>query len=125
MQIDHINIKAPPALLEEVRNFYCEVLGLEEGARPEFSSKGYWLYSAAGPIVHLSVADESPPAGAGGHLDHVAFRTSGLREFVTRLGDLGVDFHRAYVQELDLTQLFFSDPAGTGLEINFSGERAA
>jgi len=66
MQIDHINIKAPPALLEEVRDFYCEVLGLQEGARPEFASKGYWLYSAAGPIVHLSVVDESPRAGAGG-----------------------------------------------------------
>lgn len=125
MQIDHINIKAPPALLEEVRNFYCEVLGLEEGLRPEFSSKGYWLYSAAGPIVHLSVVDESPPASAGGHLDHVAFRTSGLREFVTRLGVLGLDFRRAYIPELDLTQLFFCDPAGTGLEVNFSGERAA
>jgi catechol 2,3-dioxygenase-like lactoylglutathione lyase family enzyme len=125
MQIDHINIKAPPALLEEVRDFYCEVLGLQEGARPEFASKGYWLYSAAGPIVHLSVVDESPRAGAGGHLDHVAFRTRGLREFVTRLGVLGVDFHRAYVPELDLTQLFFSDPAGTGLEVNFAGERAA
>lgn len=46
MQLEHINIKAPQALLEEVRDFYCTVPGLREGFRPHFSGKGHWLYCA-------------------------------------------------------------------------------
>ena len=91
MQLDHINIKAPEALLEEVRDFYCAVLGLQEGARPNFSSPGYWLYA-------------------------------GVRAFTARLEAQGVDYRSSHIPELALTQLFFSDPAGTGLEINFAGE---
>lgn len=78
MHIDHINIKAPPPLLREVRQFYCEVLGLEEGARPRFATRGHWLYAPSGPIVHLSEARGQKAVGAGGHLDHMAFRTTGL-----------------------------------------------
>jgi catechol 2,3-dioxygenase-like lactoylglutathione lyase family enzyme len=125
MQIDHINIKGPPDLLAKVQRFYCEVFGLEEGPRPQFSSKGHWLYSSVGPIVHLTESAGSPLEGAGGHLDHVAFRTKGLSGFTARLEALSVPFERDYVPELELTQLFFTDPAGTGLEVNFPGERAA
>ena len=125
MQIDHINIKAPPALLAKVRQFYHDVFGLEEGPRPQFSSRGHWLYSSAGPIVHLSESDGDTMAGARGHLDHVAFRTSGLVRFVARLKAQNVSFKQNYVPELELTQLFFSDPAGTGLEVGFRGEHTS
>lgn len=125
MQIDHINIKAPPALLARVRQFYCDVFGLQDGPRPPFSSKGYWLYSSAGPIVHLSESDGDAMIGARGHLDHVAFRTQGVARFVARLETLDVPFERNYVAELELTQLFFTDPVGTGLEVGFPGERAS
>lgn len=123
MQIDHINIKAPPALLAKVRQFYRDVFGLEEGPRPQFSSRGHWLYSSAGAIVHLSESAGAAMTGARGHLDHVAFRTSGLALFVARLEALNVPFEQNYVPELELTQLFFSDPAGTGLEVGFARER--
>jgi len=124
MHIDHINIKAPPALLAKVRQFYCDVFGLEDGPRPPFTSRGHWLYSSAGPIVHLSESDGAPMIGARGHLDHVAFRMNGLARFVARLETLEVPFELDYVPELELTQLFVSDPAGTGLEVRFPGERA-
>lgn len=29
---------------------------------------------------------------------------------------------RRFIPELTLTQLFFEDPAGTGIEVNFPGE---
>ena len=122
MYIDHINIKASAALLEQVRDFYCEVLGLTEGFRPAFSSAGYWLYAGEQPLVHLSVGSESSPADTSGHLDHVAFRASGLQDVLQRLKGLGVDYRSSHIDELDLTQLFLRDPAGTGLEVNFKGE---
>jgi catechol 2,3-dioxygenase-like lactoylglutathione lyase family enzyme len=125
MQLDHINIKAPEALLEEVRDFYCAVLGLQEGARPKFSSPGYWLYAGERPLVHLSRGSERPASPAPSYLDHVAFRAVGLQAFTARLEAQGVDYRSSHIPELALTQLFFSDPAGTGLEINFAGETRA
>jgi catechol 2,3-dioxygenase-like lactoylglutathione lyase family enzyme len=122
MQIDHINIKAPEVLLEQVREFYCTVLGLDEGPRPDFASPGYWLYSAERPLVHLSMGPESPARGSTGYLDHVAFRAEGLVTFQARLEALDIDFQCAQIPELGLTQLFFRDPAGNRLEINFAGE---
>lgn len=124
MQIDHINIRASEPLLERVKAFYCDVLGLEEGFRPAFASRGYWLYSADRPIVHLSQGGQELSDRAPAHLDHVAFRSAGLAAFTARLRDAGIAYRSNYIPELGITQLFFSDPAGTGLEVNFPGERA-
>jgi len=92
MQLDHINIKAPEALLEEVRDFYCAVLGLQEGARPKFSSPGYWLYAGERPLVHLSRGSERPASPAPSYLDHVAFRAVGLQAFTARLDVAAEEF---------------------------------
>ena len=122
MQIDHINIKAPRRLLEQVREFYCTVLGLDEGARPDFPSAGYWLYSKDHALVHLSVGSETAARGTTGFLDHVAFRSEGLAAFLARLDAQGIEYRCGHIPELALTQLFLRDPAGTGLEVNFAGE---
>jgi catechol 2,3-dioxygenase-like lactoylglutathione lyase family enzyme len=125
MHIDHINIRAPQDLLERVRQFYCSVFGLEEGFRPAFSSGGYWLYAGDCPLVHLSIGGEKQAGGPPAHLDHVAFQSAGLEAFRKTLDASGVAYRCAYIPEIDLSQLFFSDPAGTGLEVNFPGERAS
>ena len=122
MRIDHINIKAPPDLLERVKEFYVELFGLEEGFRPEFSSAGFWLYSDDRPIVHLSVTEDGKVPPPGGPIDHVAFQTTGLPGMLQGLKTLGLAYRSNYIPELDMTQLFFTDPAGTGLEVNFLGE---
>ena len=125
MHIDHINIRAPQPLLERVREFYCTVLGLEEGSRPAFASAGHWLYAGDRPLVHLSQDAAAPAGAAAGHLDHVAFRSSGARNFMQRLDELGIDYRTGLVEELDLVQVFLRDPAGNGLEVNFKGEATA
>lgn len=122
MQIDHINIKAPPALLEEVREFYCAVLGLKEGFRPDFQSAGFWLYADGNPIVHLSFGGEKPAPSGAGYLDHVAFQADGLEAFLSLLDGRGINYRCSFIPELGLTQVFFRDPAGTGLEVNFPRE---
>lgn len=131
MHIDHINIRAPAGLLEQVRDFYCTLLGLEEGFRPNFTSGGYWLYANDRPLVHLSLGGAAPdPAPRGGPsggtksgLDHVAFRSAGVDDLQERLDGRGVPYRVSYVAELDLSQVFFTDPVGTGIEVNFPGER--
>lgn len=39
--------------MEETCAFYCDLLGLEAGFRPQFKSTGYWLYAGNGAIIQL------------------------------------------------------------------------
>ena len=64
LAFNHFNIRAPRALLEEVKHFYLNVIGLEEGFRPDVPIHGYWLYLEELPVLHLmewSGIDEPPP----------------------------------------------------------------
>jgi len=122
MNIDHINISAPMRLLEQVRDFYCEVFGLEDGFRPAFNRPGFWLYAGDRPLIHLIESERHFANERPGYLDHVAFRLSGLAGLVERLEATKVTYRISHRPELNMTQLFFKDPAGTGLEANFIGE---
>ena len=122
MHIDHINIAAPADLLETVRAFYCEVLGLKDGFRPRFGQNGYWLYAGDKAIVHLSESERHRRKESPGYLDHVAFQTSGLKSMIARLDANRIEYRSNHIPEFNMTQLFFTDPAGTGLEVNFPDE---
>ena len=122
MHIDHINIAAPFDLLEKVRDFYCAVLDLEDGFRPGFSDRGFWLYSDEKPLVHLSERSGRREGHQPGYLDHVAFRSRGLDVMKDRLARQGIKYRSGFIPEFNMTQLFFRDPAGTGLEVNFPDE---
>src|SRR5258708_988396 len=49
--LQHYTIE--PQDLERTKEFYCEVLGLENGYRPPLDFPGYWLYSGGVATVHL------------------------------------------------------------------------
>ena len=123
MQLHHINIKAPADLLEEEKQFFCEVLGLSEGSRPDFKSAGYWLYADEDPIVHLSVSQNHFQTEGQGYFDHVAFQSSDLPALIKRLSDAEIAYRDSFVEACDMTQIFFNSPTGTGIEVNFVGER--
>lgn len=122
MKLNHINIAAPAELLETVREFYCSVLGLEVGFRPQFEQPGFWLYSAEKPLVHLTEREVDQPGPPGGYLNHVAFESSGLHMMIDRLVANKVEYRSSFLSEFNTTQLFFKDPAGTGLEVSFLNE---
>jgi catechol 2,3-dioxygenase-like lactoylglutathione lyase family enzyme len=122
MRLDHINIRAPRGLIDRVRAFYRELLGLVEGPRPDFGSEGHWLYADGQALIHLSVGPGGPESDSPGHLDHVAFQSGGLDAFRARLESMEVPFRTNHIPELDMTQVFFTDPAGIGIEVNFPGE---
>jgi catechol 2,3-dioxygenase-like lactoylglutathione lyase family enzyme len=118
MNLDHINIKAPAEIMEEEKRFFCEILGLQEGYRPDFSSKGYWLYSGDQPIVHLSQGEQVLPAEPQSYLDHVALRTTQLSDLLQRLQDAGIEYSSNHVSQLGMTQIFLQSPSATGIEVN-------
>jgi len=118
----HYNLRAPRPLLEELRNFYCDVIGLTTGARPPLRSYGYWLYGGGEALLHLSEAlpAESRNPDAVNTFDHVAFRCTGLEETERELVALGIPFRRSVVPQSRQVQLFLKDPAGNGIELNFA-----
>lgn len=120
--LDHFNIRAPKEKLEQVKKFYNEVLGFEEGYRPKLVGPGLWLYAADEAIVHLS-EDEGRTEKNEDCLDHIAMRCEGLNGFVENLKAVPLPYRSAYIPEIDLTQLFFKDPAGVTIELNFKGEK--
>lgn len=122
-RIDHITIIAQPAEIEHLREFYCRVLGLAPGPRPDFVFPGYWLYPpTGGPLVHLAGnTAKALPEGphATGKLDHVSFRTSGLHAFRRHLEALDIAVQEAPVPGFPLHQIFFRDPVGIKVELTF------
>jgi catechol-2,3-dioxygenase len=120
--LSHYNLRAPRELLEKLRAFYVEVVGLEVGHRPAFTNFGYWLYAGEQAVLHLGEAsgDEARVPGAPGSFDHAAFNCSGQKEFEARLARLGVGYEVAHVPQTGQVQLFFDDPAGNGVELTFT-----
>ena len=122
MFLDHFNIMAPKEQLDEVKKFYTEVLGLEEGFRPRLSGSGHWLYAEDKAILHLSENSSRKTQKGIDFLDHIAMRGVGVNEFARKLKDLSIEFRCANIPDIDLTQLFFKDPAGITIVLNFKGE---
>lgn len=124
--LDHYNLRAPREMMERLRSFYCEVVGLASGARPPLDSFGYWLYGGGSALLHLSESrpGESRDADAKSSFDHAAFRCAGRAEFERKLARLGIAFRTGRVPGTGQVQLFLRDPAGNGVELNFAAEDA-
>ena len=58
--LQHFTIE--PSDLERTKNFYCDVLGLEDGDRPPLGFPGYWLYYGGVATVHL-LGERKPREG--------------------------------------------------------------
>ena len=132
--LDHCAIRT--SKLDETRDFYVEVLGLEDGDRPNFPFPGNWLYADSVAVVHLVGIDPNDPSGleeylgavdiedlqGSGAVDHIAFRAGDARGLMSKLRVMGVDFRERQVPSLDLFQLFLEDPNGITVELNYFGE---
>ena len=122
----HFNIMGSRSLIDEVRDFYVDVIGLSEGWRPDFDFEGHWLYAGDAPILHLMVSDEVSDTDDGGissttgHLDHIALTAADLTAVESRLTELGQVYKKKVIPGFNVTQLFLHDPIGLGVELNFS-----
>ena len=121
----HYNLRASRALLDELRDFYCDVVGLAVGQRPPFQSFGYWLYAGECDVLHLveTAPGEVRMLGNTTTFDHAAFRCTDRGAFEQKLRQHGVPFEIAHVPATDQVQLFLKDPAGNGVELNFADEK--
>ena len=44
--IDHYNLRSDEKMIEILKDFYINIVGLKLGHRPPFKSKGYWFMQA-------------------------------------------------------------------------------
>jgi catechol 2,3-dioxygenase-like lactoylglutathione lyase family enzyme len=121
LALNHFNLRAERVLLEKLRDFYVNVIGLTVGDRPPFSFFGYWLYIDQQAVLHLVDDSAAPKLGDASRstFNHVAFTCSDPAFFEARLQVLGVQYRRAQVPGWNQLQLFVQDPAGNGVELNF------
>ena len=109
---------------EATTRFYTEVVGLEVGFRPsELSFQGVWLYAGGQPIVHI-VFGKPIPGRETGAVDHLALKAVGdLEETLGRLKTHNVEYTSRRLERTGVTQVFFRDPDGVGVELNFAPQR--
>lgn len=117
--IDHINIAGSRELIARCRTFYVELLGLTDGSRPPFRSRGFWLYAGEHPIVHLSERDIHDVDAPANPFNHFALSCRGVEAAIERLQRHGIAFSIDRVPDSHRVQLFLHDPAGIGVELNF------
>ncbi len=121
--------------LEESSRFYVDILGFRTGYRPPLDFPGVWLYQGGDEadfgVVHLIGTDgegsglqeylgDRKDSGDGtGALDHLAFLATDSAEFRQRLERHAVAFTERTLPGLGLRQMFFTDPSGLTIEMNF------
>lgn len=118
--MNHFNVLTDD--VDATRRFYCGVLGLVEGDRPQFSFDGLWLYAGGKPILHVSARELAQKAE--GVIDHIAFSCTDLRATLARLERNGIEFSLGRQVTTGIWQLFCRDPMGARVELDFDPSEA-
>ena len=121
-ELNHINIRTDR--MEETKDFFVDIVGLEIGFRPDFDSHGYWLYNGNVAIVHLSLSDpkgdpRTVAAGRGEGLDHIGLAAYRLSETEKTLMENDVTYKKCLAGGGRIVQVFFHDPNGVQVELAF------
>ena len=115
-RMDHFTVVTDQ--IEKTRVFY-ERLGLIVGPRPDFSVAGLWLYAGGHPVLHV-VAVGQMPALRRGALDHMAFWGGEIVPTLQLLQREGIAYRlRRLPRPWSTWQVFFTDPNGAEVEIDF------
>jgi catechol 2,3-dioxygenase-like lactoylglutathione lyase family enzyme len=107
--------------VEGTVGFYRDLLGLTPGPRPPFTFPGAWLYAGGQPILHL-VGGRPREELRRGVIDHMAFSATGLRDTLGRLAARGVEHECRRIAGGGTWQLFFFDPNGARVELDFAAD---
>jgi catechol 2,3-dioxygenase-like lactoylglutathione lyase family enzyme len=134
--IEHFLVAADD--IDATRDWYAHVLGMTSGPHPDFGFPVHWMYLGDVDVVHIGPSAKSAndiqkkylgrtsqDAGAGtGAIDHIAFRAAGLRAMLEHLRAQGVGFAQRRANGQALFQLFFHDPNGIKIELNYASAEA-
>ena len=119
--INHYNLRSEFKMMEILKNFYIEVVGLEMGTRPPFKSNGFWLNAGKKDVLHLSETkkNDENPVNIKNTFDHMAFTAVDKDKYIKILKEREIEFYLRSVPEIGTEQIFFKDPAGNAIELIF------
>ena len=134
--IEHFLVAADD--IDATRDWYARILGLTSGPHPDFGFPVHWMYAGEVDLVHIGpsakVAGENQKkylgrtsqAGASGTgaIDHIAFRATGLRQMLEHLRKEKIPFTQRRANGQALFQIFFYDPNGIKIELNYDAAEA-
>ena len=105
---------------EATLGFYCGLLGLREGHRPDLGFPGAWLYAEGQPQAVLHIYWDRPmPSQRTGVIDHLAFTASDLRAVKARFDAASMKYDLRQQAGSGTWQLFSFDPNGAKVELDF------
>ena len=104
--------------------FYHDLLGLADGYRPDLGFPGAWLYAGDQAVLHV-VGGRSKDDLKPGVIDHMAFTATGLDAALERLAARGIHYACRQQTGTRLWQVFFFDPNGARVELDFAPEERA
>ncbi len=134
--IEHFLVAADD--IDATRDWYARVLGMRSGPHPDFGFPVHWMYLGDVDVVHIGPSarmagaiqkqylgrtSQKSEEGTGA-IDHIAFRATGLRETLAHLQSKNIAFTRRRANGQALFQLFFHDPNGIKIELNFDAAEA-
>jgi catechol 2,3-dioxygenase-like lactoylglutathione lyase family enzyme len=133
--IEHILVAADD--IDATRDWYARVLGMTSGPHPDFGFPVHWMYANGVDVVHIGpsarmagaiqkqyLGRTSQSSEGTGAIDHIAFRATGLRDMLVHLRQLGIAFTQRRANGQALFQVFFHDPNGIKIELNFDAAEA-
>jgi catechol 2,3-dioxygenase-like lactoylglutathione lyase family enzyme len=110
--------------VERTIGFYGEFLGLTAGPRPDFGFPGAWLYANGSPILHV-IGGRAKTELKAGVIDHMAFTGRDLPTLLAKLETRGLEHVCRRQAGSGVWQVFFFDPNGARVEIDFPAEERA
>ena len=110
--------------VEATVRFYRDVVGLAQGPRPPLGFPGAWLYTGNQAVLHVVGGRQRSELRAG-VIDHMAFSASGLRDAIATLDAKGVAYQCRQQVGSGVWQVFFHDPSGAKVELDFAPEEPA
>lgn len=134
--IEHFLVAADD--IDATRDWYARVLGMTSGPHPDFGFPVHWMYIGKVDVVHIGPSarmagaiqkeylgrtSQKSEQGTGA-IDHIAFRAAGLRDMMEHLRREKIEFRQRRANGQALFQLFFHDPNGIKIELNFDSAEA-
>ena len=101
--------------------FYARFLGLRDGPRPSLGFPGAWLYAGEEAILHV-VGGRKKDELTRGVIDHMAFTARGLSDTLALLAAHSVEHVARQQTGTGIWQVFFFDPNGARVELDFAPE---
>ncbi len=114
LEVDHVQITIPKGMEKEGREFYCDLLGLQEISKPENRIKkgGFWL-TLNGVQVHVGTEDG---VNRNATKAHIAYSVTDLEEWRKRLISKGFELKDSL--PFPTSKAFeFRDPFGNRIEL--------